>query len=113
TERRDPRTIKLRRTPRLYWDQRGILADPINGTPVLEYGATEILPLVGAILTQPARLCRPGRQATAHSRAESRGSRPSKAARGERRTRRWRKKDSNHRSLSGRVICLDTVLSPG
>jgi hypothetical protein len=29
---------------------RGILADPIRGTAVLEYGATEILPPVGAIL---------------------------------------------------------------
>src|ERR1700757_260231 len=54
---------------RLYWDRRGILADPISGTAVLEYGATEILPPVGAILKHPARLCRPGRQA---SRAESR-----------------------------------------
>jgi hypothetical protein len=43
-------TIKLRRTPRLYGDRRGILADPISGTAVLEYGATEILPPVGAIL---------------------------------------------------------------
>jgi hypothetical protein len=43
-------TIKLRRTPPLYGDRRGILADPISGTAVLEYGATEILPPVGAIL---------------------------------------------------------------
>src|SRR5438132_4527483 len=84
--------------PRLHWDRRGILADPISGTAVLEYGATEILPPVGAILKHPACLCRPGRQATAHSRAESRSSRPSKAARGERLTLRWREPDSNHRS---------------
>src|SRR5437899_11009880 len=56
--------------PRLYWDRRGILADPISGAAVLEYGATEILPPVGAILKHPARLCRPGRQA---SRAQPRG----------------------------------------
>src|SRR5215471_4860241 len=34
----------------------------------------------------------------AHSRAESRGSRPSKAARGEKRTHRWTKRDSNRLS---------------
>ncbi len=43
---------------------------PISGTAVLEYGATEILPRVGAILKRPARLCRPGRQAC---RAQPRG----------------------------------------
>jgi hypothetical protein len=43
--------------------QRGILADPISGTAVLEYGATEILPPVRAISKHPARLCRRGRQA--------------------------------------------------
>jgi hypothetical protein len=32
-----------------FWG-RGILAEPISGTAVLEYGATEILPPVGAIL---------------------------------------------------------------
>src|SRR5207253_752116 len=55
---------------RLYGDRRGILPDPISGTAVLEYGATEILPPVGAILKHPACLCRPGRQA---SRAQPRG----------------------------------------
>jgi hypothetical protein len=35
---------------RHYWDRHGILADPISGAAVLEYGATEILPPVGAIL---------------------------------------------------------------
>src|SRR6184192_3232547 len=38
---------------------------------------------------------------TAHTRAESRGSRPSKADAGERRTLRWREPDSNHRSREG------------
>jgi hypothetical protein len=38
----------------------------------------------------------------AHSRAESRGSRPSKAAPGERLTLRWREEDSNSRSLPPR-----------
>jgi len=28
-------------------------------------------------------------------------------------TRRWSKTDSNHRSLSGRVICFETILSAG
>ena len=39
---------------------RGILADHINGTAVLEYGPTEILPSVDAASKHPARLCRPG-----------------------------------------------------
>jgi hypothetical protein len=47
----DP-NLKIYRTlspekARLRWDQRGILADHINGTAVLEYGPTEILPPVG------------------------------------------------------------------
>src|ERR1700737_3225273 len=50
--------------------KRGILAAPISGTAVLEYGPAEILPPVGAISKHPARLCRPGRQA---SRAQLRG----------------------------------------
>ena len=45
-------------------------ANPISGTAVLEYGPTEILPPVGAISKHPARLCRPGREA---SRAHPRG----------------------------------------
>src|SRR6202030_810513 len=49
--------------PRVRWDRRGILANPISGTAVLEYGPTEILPPVCAISKHPARLCRPGRQA--------------------------------------------------
>src|SRR3984893_6987850 len=56
--------------PRVRWDRRGILANPISGTAVLEYGPAEILPPVGAISKHPARLCRPGRQA---SRAHPRG----------------------------------------
>jgi hypothetical protein len=35
--------------PRVRWDRRGILANPISGTAVLEYGPAEILPPVGAI----------------------------------------------------------------
>ena len=50
--------------PRVHWDRRGILANPISGTAVLEYGPAEILPPVGAISKHPARLCRPGRQAS-------------------------------------------------
>jgi hypothetical protein len=34
---------------RLRWDQLGILAAHISGTPVLEYGPTEILPPVAAV----------------------------------------------------------------
>ena len=37
--------------------------DPISGTAVLEYGATEILPPVGAILTSLRVSGRRGRQA--------------------------------------------------
>jgi hypothetical protein len=49
----DP-NLKIYRTlspekARLRWDQRGILADHINGTAVPEYGPTEILQPVGAI----------------------------------------------------------------
>jgi hypothetical protein len=56
--------------PRVRWDRRGILANPISGTAVLEYGPAEILPPVGAISKHPARLRRPGRQA---GRAHPRG----------------------------------------
>src|SRR5712671_7348750 len=41
-----------------------------TGTAVLEYGATEILPQVGALSKHTERLCRPGRQA---DRAHPRG----------------------------------------
>src|SRR3984893_10836345 len=84
--------------PRVRWDRRGILANPISGTAVLEYGPAEILPPVGAISKHPARLCRPGRQASrGHPRGKP-GSRPSKANAGERRTVCWREQDSNPRS---------------
>src|SRR5207302_6102126 len=56
--------LTLSPEPRVRWDRRGILADPISGTAVLEYGPAEILPPVGAISKHPARLCRPGRQAS-------------------------------------------------
>jgi hypothetical protein len=36
------------RKTRLCWDQRGIFADHLSGTAVLEYGPTEISPPVGA-----------------------------------------------------------------
>src|SRR5205823_4026465 len=72
---------------------------PISGTAVLEYGGPEILPRL-------ARSCNTLRvsadlvaKPAAHSRAESRGFRPSTAAPGERRTLRWRKGDSNPWSL--------------
>src|SRR5271165_7696035 len=62
---------QARRRLRLRWDQRGILADPVSGIAVLEYGPTEILPPVGAASTRPARLCRPARQAScAHPRGK-------------------------------------------
>src|SRR5207237_7143942 len=54
---------RARRRPQGYRNRSGILADPISGTAVLEYGATEILPPVGAISKHPARLSRPRRQA--------------------------------------------------
>jgi hypothetical protein len=41
---------------RLRWDQLGILAADISGTPVLEYGPTEILPPVAAVSKQSASL---------------------------------------------------------
>src|ERR1700738_2169458 len=82
---------------RLRWDQLGILAAHISGTPVLEYGPAEILPPVGAkwkaLRVSADPVAKPG----AHTRAESRGSRPSKADTGERQTLRWREMDSNFR----------------
>src|ERR1700680_4070741 len=44
--------------------------DRIAGNGVLEYGPTEILPRVGALLAGPAAICRPRRQT---SRAHPRG----------------------------------------
>src|SRR5262249_31830400 len=49
------RTIKLRRPPDIIGTRRGIFADPISGAAVLEYGATEILSPLGAILNLRAR----------------------------------------------------------
>src|ERR1700730_12714379 len=80
------------------WDRRRILADHISGTAVLEYGPTEILPQVGAnwkaLRVSADRVAKPA----AHTRAESRGSRPSTADAAERLTLCWREQDSNHRS---------------
>jgi len=85
---------------RLCWDRRGILADPISGTAVLEYGPTEILPPVGAkwkpLHVSADRVAKPA----AHTRAESRRCRPSNADAAERLTLRWREMDSNS-SLEG------------
>jgi hypothetical protein len=39
-----------------------IAAGHTSGTAVLEYGSTEILPPIGAMLTRPTSLCRPRRQ---------------------------------------------------
>src|SRR5712672_1334152 len=80
------------------WDRRRILADHISGTAVLEYGPTEILPQVGtnwkALRVSADRVAKPA----AHTRAESRGSRPSNADAAERLTLCWREMDSNPRS---------------
>ena len=48
---------QARKRLRLRWEQRGILADPVSGTAVLEYGPTEILPPVASVSKHPARLC--------------------------------------------------------
>src|SRR6266850_5521607 len=69
----------------------------VIGAAVLEYGPTEILPQVGALSKHAERLCRPGPKPAAHTRAESRGSGPSKVDAAERQTLCWRKPDSNHR----------------
>jgi hypothetical protein len=63
-------TIKLGKRPAFIGIGVAFSPTPISGAAVLEYGATEILPPVGAILKHPARLCRPGRQP---SRAQPRG----------------------------------------
>jgi hypothetical protein len=74
--------------------------DHISGPAVLESGPTEILPPVGAI-SKPLRVSAdPVAKPAAHTRAESRGSRPSKPDAGERQTLRWREMDSNHRFLA-------------
>src|SRR6266446_10328944 len=49
-------------------------ASPENG--VLEYSPTEILPQLGAMLAGPAALCRPRRERSPETCAESRGSCP-------------------------------------
>src|ERR1700724_2210942 len=91
------RTLNPEKT-RLRWDQLGILAAHISGTPVLEYGPAEILSPVGAKWKALRVSADPVAKPAVHTRAESRGSRPSKADAGERRTLRWREMDSNHRS---------------
>jgi hypothetical protein len=56
-------------------DQLGILAAHINGTAVLEYGPTEILPAVLAKWKALRVSADPVAKAAAHTRAESRDSR--------------------------------------
>src|SRR5438067_7824429 len=90
--------LTLSPEPRVRWDRRGILANPISGTAVLEYGPAEILPPVGAISKHLRVSANPVAKPAADTRAESRGSRPSKADAGERRTVCWREVDSNPRS---------------
>ena len=97
----DP-VLKIYRTlspenARVRWGPGGILADTIILTAVLEFGPTEILPPVGAISKHPGVSADPAVKPAAHTRAESRGSRPSKADAGEKRTVRWREMDSNFR----------------
>ena len=71
---------------------------PHQGTAVLEYGPTEILPAVLAKRKALRVSADPVAKPAAHTRAESRSSRPSNADAGERRTLCWREPDSNHRS---------------
>ena len=70
----------------------------LSGTAVLEYGPTEILPPVSAQWRAWRVSTDPIAKPAAQTRAEKRGSRPSKAAAGERLTVCWREMDSNHRS---------------
>ena len=81
-------------------DQRAPSSAPFKGNAVLEYGPTEILPPIGANWKTLRVSADPVAKPAALTRAESRGSRPSKADAGERQTLRWREMDSNPRSLS-------------
>src|SRR6266550_1310564 len=69
----------------------------VTGTAVLEYGPTETLPQVGALSKHAERLSDPVAKPAAHTRAESRGSGPSKVDAAERQTLCWREMDSNFR----------------
>src|SRR3984893_6379694 len=70
----------------------------VTGTAVLEYGPTEILPQVGALSKHANVSADPVAKPAAHTRAESRGSGPSKVDAAERQTLCWREQDSNPRS---------------
>jgi len=84
-------------------DQRAPSSAPFKGNAVLEYGPTEILPPIGANWKTLRVSADPVAKPAALTRAESRGSRPSKADAGERQTLRWREMDSNHRSRHERA----------
>jgi hypothetical protein len=79
-------------------DQRAPSSAPFKGNAVLEYGPTEILPPIGANWKTLRVSADPVAKPAALTRAESRGSRPSKTFAGERQTVCWRKVDSNCRS---------------
>src|SRR6202030_1641716 len=72
--------------------------DHISGTAVLEYGPAEINPRIGVQWKALRVSADPVAKPASHTRAESRGSRRSAVAAGERRTVRWREQDSNPRS---------------
>jgi hypothetical protein len=78
-------------------DQRAPSSAPFKGNAVLEYGPTEILPPIGANWKTLRVSADPVVKPAALTRAESRGSRRSAVAAGERRTVRWREMDSNFR----------------
>ena len=73
------------------------VANRIGDTAVLKYRRTETLPLLGAMLLDLARLCRPCRRASSPHWRKIRAFPGTKAKSGERRTLRWREMDSNHR----------------
>jgi len=76
-------------------DQRAPSSAPFKGNAVLEYGPTEILPPTGANWKTLRVSADPVAKPAALTRAESRGSRPSKTFAGERQTVCWREMDSN------------------
>jgi hypothetical protein len=75
-------------------DQRAPSSAPFKGNAVLEYGPTEILPPIGANWKTLRVSADPVAKPAALTRAESRGSRPSKTFAGERQTVCWREMDS-------------------
>ena len=71
--------------------------DHISGTAVLEYGPAEINPRIGVQWKALRVSADPVAKPASHTRAESRGSRRSAVAAGERLTVCWREMDSNFR----------------